>query len=175
MATDVLAALAQTVGRRGTESRPLRVAGAFLGISRMMVNRCVHTLKQRGWVPRAVTSAKSKVTALPANRQGDADSDDAQLRVLCTSVRAALSLGDEGYVSYTRSVARLAPAGVEVGHRYHGRHFAKEAAFLEARCVQVLYARGLRASLPGPFRAQNAPRPRCGTCQKNATVPVRPP
>ena len=31
LATDVLAALAQTVGRRGTESRPLRVASALLG------------------------------------------------------------------------------------------------------------------------------------------------
>ena len=149
LASDVLAALAQAVGRRGTESRPLRVSSALLGISRVMVSRCVQTLKQREWVPRAVTPAEDKVTALPAHLQGDAQSDDAQLRVLRTLVRAALSLGDDGYVSYTRSVARLALAGVEVGNRYHGRHFAKEAVFLAARCVQVLHARSLRAPLPG--------------------------
>ena len=149
LASDVLAALAQAVGRRGTESRPLRVASALLGISRVMVSRCVQILRQREWVPRAVASAEGKVTALPAHLQGDAQSDDAQLRVLRTLVRAALSLGDDGYISYTRSVARMALAGVEVGNRYHGRHFAKEAVFLAARCVQVLHARSLRAPLPG--------------------------
>ena len=149
LASDVLAALAQAVGRRGTESRPLRVASALLGISRVMVSRCVQILRQREWVPRAVASAEGKVTALPAHLQGDAQSDDAQLRVLRTLVRAALSLGDDGYISYTRSAARMALAGVEVGNRYHGRHFAKEAVFLAARCVQVLHARSLRAPLPG--------------------------
>ena len=114
-----------------------------------MVSRCVHTLSQRERTPQAAKTAGSQGAALPIPPQKEADADDAQLRVLCTLVRAALSMGDDGYISYTRNVARLAVAGIEVGQRYHGRHFAKEALFLAARCVQVLHAKRLQAPLPG--------------------------
>ena len=65
LAGNLSSALARAVGRRGTESRPLRVASALLGLSRAMVSRCVHTLSQREWTPQAAKAAGSQSAALP--------------------------------------------------------------------------------------------------------------
>ena len=144
---EALASVTNALGRHGTESRPLRAASALLGISRSMLHRCVKALQEREWVPREVPRREGAAPA--TGSQTAAHAGDRQLEVLCTLVRAALSMGDDGYRSYTRHVTRLAVAGVEVGHRYHRAQFAKEAIFLAARCVQKLTVSGLRAVLPG--------------------------
>lgn len=141
----LLSALAAHFRRSGHESRPLRVAASFLCVSRWFLNRTVLAVTTNRWAPVPPITRNR----LAEDGQNGIHSDADQLRVLTTLVRAALSLGDEGYRSFTLHLARLQLAGVDVGNRCHGRHFAQEAVFLAARCVQAMDASDLRTALPG--------------------------
>ena len=146
---ELLQSLADFFGRKKDESKPLRVAAGFLGMTRRLLYETVKRVKDHLWAPVASLPSMSRVASRTAESDTSRAEDANQLQALTTLVRAALSTGDTGYRSYTMALARLSLAGVDVGDRYHGPNFAKEVVFLAARHVQALDVAGLRAPLPG--------------------------
>ena len=125
---NLLQALAQFFDRKKNESRPLRVAAGFLGMTRRLLYETVKNVRDRLWAPAVQSLSRgsgSRAAEVAKSRAEDAN----QVDVLTVLVRAALSTGDTGYRSFTTSLARLSLAGVDVGDRYHSPQFAKEVIF----------------------------------------------
>jgi len=144
----VLRAVAQalSVAAGSCGSLALRVAGAMLGISASRAWRVSKAVERAGWAP---VQHMPRDGHEPSGHEPSEPLVRDEKQVLHQLVRAALSCRGQGYQEYTRSVCRLAAAGIDVGDKYHTRSFAKEAEFLAARCLQHHDSLDLAAKIPG--------------------------
>ncbi len=138
-------------------SKAHAVAGKLLGLP-CTVDALVRRLKRASWVPaeRLTFAQKSQqrkqATASTDGAKTTASTDGANIeqedpvsrnkKQMTILVRTALSNAAEGDSGcrYERDVARLRAHGLDIGDRFHSRHFLRECIHVAALTLQTLDA-----------------------------------
>ena len=117
-----------------SQSLFIRVTARLLGVSCSRVFRIFHWISRNGWSPWIT------VTTQPRGEDAHLRGEGAKGQtVLVTLVRAALaeSIAGSSANAFVRHISRLALDGVDVGGRFHTRHFVRQAVRLGAKVLQV--------------------------------------
>ena len=120
----------------------IQASASFLCLSASRIWRAYKEISDAGWEP----------TVLDEPPRGEAEVAETRSHsTLLTLVRAALSESINGASerSFVKHISRLALDGVDVGGKFHTRHFVKEAKHLAAKVLQAQDRLDLDRKLPG--------------------------
>lgn len=134
-------------------SKAHTVAGKLLGLPWNTVDALVRRLKRASWVPEErLTFAQKSQQRKQDRAKTTASTDGAkieqedpvsrnkkQMMILVRTALANAAEGDSG-CRYERDVARLRAHGLDVGDRFHSRHFLRECIHVAALTLQTLDA-----------------------------------
>lgn len=122
--------------KRTVKSRVMAVAGSLLRLPSATVMNCYRRLKLNQWKPSLLENVEQCADKGRKDTKKTEDSDDVIMQRL---VREALHSASSGQsdMDFIRAISRFELAGVNMGSKYHTRHFVSLVEYVAAVALQV--------------------------------------